>query len=199
MRPSSPYLPSPSLARSLLPSYLLFPQGCIVTGCMDSKIRVFDADGTLCQTLEGHNKGVISFSWTRDGSLVSGAWDGVAILWDLGSGQPILRFGPHENGVNVLCLPDGRLATTSTGEAVNGKPANFRLRFWDLLSGQQLGDSIEDHGGPIRSLIYLPYVQGMATTSNDGSVMLRSPDGVGLASLLHPVQDDGSLPMVLNW
>jgi hypothetical protein len=50
-------------------------------------------------------------------------------------------------GVHVLGLPDGRIATTSTGEAVDGKPANFKLRIWDAATGRQLGDSICDHAG----------------------------------------------------
>ena len=91
-----------------------FPEGAIISGSLDFKIRVFsaatpatttpatatvdeDAGGasasassssTLLQlqlTLEGHTKGVISFSWTSDGMLISGGWDGTARIWDLGA------------------------------------------------------------------------------------------------------------------
>jgi WD40 repeat protein len=127
--------------------------GFIVTGCMDCKIRVYDTTGNPVMVLEGHVKGVISFSWTAGGSLISGSWDGTAKIWDLSrNGLLTHSLGPHENGVNVLGLPDGRIATTSTGEAVDGKPANYRLRLWDGTTAAQIGESISDHGGSIRSI-----------------------------------------------
>jgi WD40 repeat protein len=153
----------------------------------------------LVTTLEGHSKGVISFSWTSCGQLLSGGWDGLAILWNLASNTVLRRFGPHENGVNVLGLPNGLVATTSTGESVESKPANFKLRLWNPTTGLQVGPTIEDHGGPIRSIAFLPGVEGMITTSNDGSVVLRSGDGQAIEALMHPLQEDGSPPMVLNW
>lgn len=112
-----------------------FPDGCIVTGCMDSKIRIFDSIGNPIHEIIGHEKGVISFSWTSTGDLISGSWDGTARLWSLEQSsmtqmvQSQCKFilGSHENGVHVLGLPDGRIVTTSTGEAVNEKPANFKV------------------------------------------------------------------------
>eukprot|EP01039_Chlorochromonas_danica_P003554 gene3555-3892_t len=180
------------------PTREAYPEGLIITGCLDSKIRVFDSSGNLLKYLLGHSKGVISFSWTTNNLLVSGGWDGLAIVWDVFSGTELIRLGPHENGVNVLGLPNGLIATTSTGESVNGKPDNFKLRLWDPSTGQLVSDPIVDHGGPIRSINYLPGVDGLITTSNDGSVMLRGSDGQALEALLHPLQDDNSHPMVLQ-
>eukprot|EP01031_Cornospumella_fuschlensis_P032032 gene32032-38734_t len=182
---------SPDISREF------YPEGCIISGCLDSKIRIFDVDGTLGQTLEGHSKGVISFSWTSTRQLLSGSWDGTAILWDVATGSLVRRFGPQENGVNVLALKGDLVATTSTGESVDGKPANFKLRIWNMTTGE-LVSTHEDHGGPIRSIAALPGVDGMLTSSNDGSVMLRSGEGQSIEQLLHPVQEDGTLPMVLN-
>ena len=69
---------------------------------MDSKIRVYDTIGNPIAVLEGHTKGVISFSWTSDGLLVSGSWDGTAKIWhidvDIGKGICVKTLGPHENG-----------------------------------------------------------------------------------------------------
>ena len=42
-------------------------------------------------------------------------------------GTLIHTLGPHENGVHVLGMADGRILTTSTGESVNEKPANFQV------------------------------------------------------------------------
>ena len=173
--------------------------GLVITGCMDSVIRVYDTIGNPSMVLEGHEKGIISFSWTASGLLISGSWDGTAKIWDLNqNGALVNTLGPHENGVHVLGLSDGRIATTSTGEAVNGKPANFKLRFWDSNTGKQIGDSISDHSGSIRSITNIPGVAGFATTSNDGTVALRGSDGNIIGSMMHPPQEDGSPPFVLD-
>ena len=174
-------------------------RGFTITGCMDCKIRVLDSSNNQIMILSGHEKGVISFSWTANGCLISGSWDGTAKVWDLDrNGQLINSLGPHENGVNVLGLHDGRIATTSTGEAVNGKPANFKLRLWDSGTGTLIGDGIADHSGSIRSIISVPGLDGFATTSNDGTVALRSSDGSIMGSMMHPPQEDGSPPFVLG-
>ncbi len=55
----------------------------------------------------------------------------------------LMELGPHENGVQVLGLSNGTIATTSTGESVNGKPANFKLRLWDASTGSY-DDDVED-------------------------------------------------------
>ena len=54
-----------------------------------------------------------------------------------------MELGPHENGVQVLGLSNGTIATTSTGESVNGKPANFKLRLWDASTGSY-DDDVDD-------------------------------------------------------
>ena len=59
-----------------------------------------------------------------------------------------MELGPHENGVQVLGLSNGTIATTSTGESVNGKPANFKLRLWDASTGSyddDVDDDVEDN------------------------------------------------------
>jgi phospholipase A-2-activating protein len=113
----------------------VFPEGCIITGCMDNKIRLFDPVGNPLLEITGHNKGVISFSWTNTGNLISGSWDGTARIWEFQlsslsnsiTSNCLYILGPHENGVHVLGMKDGRIITTSTGESVNEKPANFQV------------------------------------------------------------------------
>lgn len=156
-------------------------------------------NGELLETLPGHGKGVISFSWTVNNQLVSGSWDGTAKLWDLTALTNVLTLGPHENGVQVLGLANGFIATTSTGESVNGKPANFKLRIWDPATGKQVGDDIQDHAGSIRCIVPLPAIDGFATTSNDGAVVMRSIDGQPIDVMTHPETEDGSAAFVFGW
>lgn len=175
---------------------------------MDHAIRFFDAIGNPILLLLGHEKGIISFSWSTSGQLISGSWDGTARVWDFTqdsvSGQIIanstLKLGPHENGVHVLGGCGGNtIVTTSTGESVNERPANFQIRLWNGSTGQQLGASIKDHGGSIRCICAVPGVGGFATGANDGCVNLRASDGSVIGSMFHPCQEDGSPPFVLDW
>eukprot|EP00605_Chrysophyceae_sp_TOSAG23-4_P001333 GSChrysophyteH1.ASY1.ANO1.1450.1 assembled CDS len=150
-----------------------YPAGVIVTGCMDSVVRIYDpSTHELLLSCEGHTKGVISLSWTAKNKLISGSWDGTARLWDLDlGGACLMELTGHENGVNVLGLPSGHILTSSTGESVNSKPANFQLRLWNPTNGKQLGPSRTDHDGPIRSLAaYSRNSCGFLSSSNDGSV-----------------------------
>ena len=180
----------------------MYPHGCIITGCKDSKIRIFSPDGEPMMLLEGHTNGVISFSWTSTGKLISGSWDGTAKIWDLAAGGACLHTLPgHENGVNVLGLGDGQIVTTSTGESVNDRPANFQIRFWDATTGKQVGSSIKDHDGSIRSICAIPGICAFATSSNDGSVRVRSTEDLGQNTLgvcYHRPSEDGTMPFLLH-
>lgn len=168
---------------------------------MDNKIRIFNDESVLVAELVGHSKGVISFSWMTDKAfhLLSGSWDGTALLWDIQTCQSLQKFGPHENGVHVLGLSNGFVATTSTGESVNGKPANFQLRFWHPITGQQVGSSMKEHTGSIRSIAALPMIDGFLTSGNDGAVIMRSLDGAVIDTVYHNLSEDGAAPFVLDW
>lgn len=189
----------------------MFPDGLLITGCYDAIIRVYSLllDNTLLMNLHGHEKGTISFSWTYSSvscdsknrcNLVSGSWDGSARIWDLQNGGVCLFvLGNQENGIHVLGLESiNIIVTTSTGESINGKVDNYKIRFWDALTGKQVGNSICGHSGSIRSICSIPSIAGFATTSNDGSVVIRSSDGESVSQLFHPLTDDGMPTFVLD-
>jgi phospholipase A-2-activating protein len=178
------------------------PEGCVVTGCMDGIIRVYSADfSSQLMQLRGHaeKKGVISLAFNCDHSLLfSGSWDGSAIAWDLEKEHHaalVRQFPGHENGVHVLGLADGSLATVSSGEAVNSQPANFKLRLWDVSSGEKKAE-IYDHRASIRSIKHTAL--GFMTTANDGTIALRTADGERIGEVCHPLQDDGSPAIILD-
>lgn len=170
-----------------------YADGVFVTGCHDSNIRVYhpQTEEQLLK-LEGHTKGVISFSWTSLNKLVSGSWDGSARIWDLElGGACLMELLGHENGVSVLGLNSGTILTASTGENVNGKPANFALRVWDAATGTQQGKAIEHHDGSIRDICAVRGLnQGFATTSNDGSIRVYTVDEQSPGTPMHVA--DGS-------
>ena len=79
----------------------------------------------------------------------------------------------------VLGLPNGDIATGSSGKAENGMHVGYKLR---IYRGEQLVCEQEDHGSAIRQLALVPGV-GFASASNDGSVIIRSVDGTALSRL----------------
>lgn len=171
------------------------PQGGLVTGCMDKVIRVYDLLGQRQRQLKGHDGGVISFSWTAAGQLISGSWDGTAKIWDVAAGVCVTTLGGHENGVCVLGFPDGKVATGSTGRQDGGQVVDFQIRIWDQ-SGQQI-KTLREHSGPVRSLDLSPGV-GFMSTSNDGTARLWSLDGAALAVMPHPATREGQPAFVLQ-
>ncbi|HLL75154.1 MAG TPA: TIR domain-containing protein, partial [Pyrinomonadaceae bacterium] len=73
------------------PSFALSPDGRLLAtgGTNENPIKLWDAEtGELKLTLEGHDKGVLSLAFSRDGrTLVSGSYDDTARLWDAQTGQ----------------------------------------------------------------------------------------------------------------
>ncbi|CAM9388989.1 unnamed protein product [Pylaiella littoralis] len=171
------------------------PQGGLVTGCMDKLVRVYDHLGKQHRALQGHEGGVISFSWTAGGQLLSGSWDGSAKVWDVASGACLVTLGGHENGVCVLGLPDGKLVTGSTGRQDSGRVVDFQIRIWSE-NGQQI-KTLKEHSGPVRSLDLAPGF-GFLSTSNDGNARLWSLDGTPLATMPHPATREGEPAFVLQ-
>jgi phospholipase A-2-activating protein len=164
------------------------PTGGFVTGSMDKCIRIYNSEGTIVRQLLGHSLGVISLSFLPDPRyLISGSWDGTARVWDLKEECRCVSTLPdHENGVCVLGLSDGNIATGSTGRQENNKVVGFCVRIWQpvSLSEWDLVSKHTDHTGPVRSLSHAP--QGFLSTSNDGTICLRSNNGESLCQISHP-------------
>lgn len=161
-----------------------------VTGCKDSKIRVFDATTNVLQaTLEGHEKPVTSLALVSTGSsenhyLVSGSWDGTAKVWDLSRKAMLATLPDHENsvcvtGLSAVGLPANtcRIATGSAGIAQGNQISGHAVRLWtvNVATGdiQRTHQVANDHEGPIRDIALLSN-DILATCSNDGTVRIRS-------------------------
>ncbi|RYY37114.1 hypothetical protein EON62_01325 [archaeon] len=124
-------------ALTRIPASSAFPQGGVASGCADKCIRLFTMDDTLQLTqhsvLTGHTGGVLSLSWTADGKLLSGSWDGTARVWDVASGTCVHVLEGHENGTCVVGLPNGNIVVGSTGRKNEANQhVDYKLRVWTL-------------------------------------------------------------------
>ncbi len=170
----------------------LCPLGRIVTGSLDKMVRIYGEEGdSPVSVLSGHEGGVISLGWTTCGRLLSGSWDGTCKIWDVKSGKGgvcVATLSGHFNGVCVLGLPNGYIATGSTGRQDGSSIVDCDIRIWDA-SGSLIRTS-KDHNGPVRSLGLVTDV-GFVSGSNDGTLRLWSFDGDALQIMPHPNRGDG--------
>ena len=70
-----------------------------------------DKDGNPVRVFEGHNLTVNSLSQGKAGELVSGSWDGSAIVWNTETGEQIAKLEGHQHAVTVLALGNGLIIT----------------------------------------------------------------------------------------
>ncbi|CAK5183605.1 unnamed protein product [Aphanomyces euteiches] len=137
---------------------LLSSAGGFVTGGMDMHVRVFtkatkEQEFVCVIKLEGHTSGVISLTWTqeKESILLSGSWDGTCRGWDIRSQTCRFVLPDHENGVCVLGLSNGRIATGSTGRQQGNQVVDACIRMWDAVSpfNYTLMKTLTDHQGQL--------------------------------------------------
>lgn len=77
-----------------------------------------DGNGNPSQMFEGHEGAVNSLSQATADELVSGSWDGTAMVWDTATGKCKAKLGGHQHAVSVLVLPNGIIITGSQDNAI---------------------------------------------------------------------------------
>ncbi|GFE54783.1 phospholipase A-2-activating protein [Babesia ovis] len=125
----------------------------------DRKIHRFNLMGQKVGTFVGHEDVVCSLEEFDEGQrIVSGSWDGTAIVWNVLTGVMEYRVGGNPYKYSVYCkvISDGTLITGMT---------NGDLCFWK--SGT-LNKTLQAHSGVIRAIS----IKGdtLLTCSNDCSV-----------------------------
>jgi phospholipase A-2-activating protein len=176
---------------------------------MDGVIRIFSQEGSMTGFCAEHTGGVISLApfEAEDGTLflLSGSWDGTARMWDLATCTSVQEFKSTtmENGIKVCQLPNGSVATGSTGykDEDTGLPTGFHIRLWKPSSGEcykTISPGSEGHTGGIRCLATVPNF-GFLTSSNDGSAKLRNVHGDRILTMHGPITgDDGTAGFVME-
>eukprot|EP00941_MAST-03F_sp_MAST-3F-sp1_P001352 g1352.t1 len=168
------------------------PQGGFATGSLDRPlkkageccpVRIFNLSGTEVMTLRGHTQGVVSLALTANGQLVSGSWDGTARVWNLDEEKCTHVLKGHENAVQVLALPNGNVATGSSGATMNDDKtrSDCKLRIWSLDTPEtgRVVNVHTDHLLYIRSLCNARGFDDLCFMSGagDAKIVLRSLDG----------------------
>ncbi len=133
------------------------PDGTVVSGGVDGKLRVFDASsGTQIHIVEGHSPGITSVDSSRDGRLVASAGrDGAIRIWNTDDGECVRTLEGHRGSVHDVVF-------TSRGEVASaGEDGSIRL--WPLEEGA-LPELLADGGDAVLAV----------TTSDDGRYLVSA-------------------------
>ena len=152
-------------------------QLAIATGDADrptkkGSVCVFDLDGQLLHTFDGHKRIVTSVAFSPDGKLLaSGSVDQSIKLWDLAAGKEIRELEGHSRPVNSLLFINGGkyLVSVCGGNAVGGN----ELKLWEVETGKDLA-TVPAHESRIQQVAVSADGRRLATVSYDKSAKVFS-------------------------
>jgi WD40 repeat protein len=146
----------------------------IASASGDQTIKIWQGNGTLLKTLQGHSNAVYEVAFSPDGQLLASASsDKTVKLWTR-DGKLWKTLTGH-NGVvdSVAFSPDGQLIASGSQD----KTIKLWTREGILLN------TLTGHGDSILGLAFSPDSQHLASASWDNTIKLWTRDGTLLATL----------------
>lgn len=138
--------------------------GLLLTGSLDSHVRVFNGYGNQVVFLSGHEDEISAVAWAPDGSTAASASeDGCAKVWQWNEGVCLATLALHQDSVtSVAYAPDsGKLATSG---------ADGTARVW-TLTGSCLHSTPkpDEELAEVTRVVWSPCGTRIATSSLDGT------------------------------
>ncbi|KAK4035672.1 hypothetical protein OUZ56_027758 [Daphnia magna] len=152
-----------------------FPGGCVITGCQDGKIRVYNPGSVNpTSTFTGHSDTVCALI-TRPGFLLSGSWDKTARLWQ-SDGAPIVTLSGHAAAVWAIeflhCPNSASEVLILTGSA------DKTIKLW---KGDSPFQSFKGHTDCVRALAVCDSNRFLSA-ANDATIRLWITSGDCIAT-----------------
>ena len=151
--------------------------GLIVTGSEDRTVKLWQPDGTLLNTLVGHQAAVwdVAFSPTsldkegKGGIIASASRDRTVKLWNRG-GQLVDTFRGHQDEVlGVAFSSDSQLIASASRDRT--------VKLWN--PDGKLVDTLHDHKSSVWKAVFSPDGQMIVTASEDKTIKLWKLDDRG--------------------
>ncbi len=140
------------------------PDGSVLAVPSGKSLRLYDVPSwTLLHTLDAHTEGVWRASFSPDGTrVVTTADDGMAIVWDVATGDELGRLEGHSGGVfHALYTPDGERILTASREGMIG--------VWDAQFLSPI-TRLAGHDSYVWSLTFAPGTDTLVSTSGDATL-----------------------------
>ena len=90
--------------------------------------------------LTEHEEPITALKYSFDGRfLITGAQDGIVIIWSTSTGTPVHRLNRHQSAVTAIAMhPDGQRMVTAGIRPM--------LILWDISTGEELGNYLAEFG-----------------------------------------------------
>jgi WD40 repeat protein len=144
----------------------------VATAGDDQKIHTWNADnGTAIETFRGHKGPVFVVAFSGNGTLVSGAADRSAVVWDLDAGWTLERTigtgdasSPISDRVNAVRFsPDGNRLATGGGEPTRGG----EIKIWQVADGKLAQSFTNVHSDAVFGLDFSADGKYLASSAAD--------------------------------
>jgi WD40 repeat protein/tetratricopeptide (TPR) repeat protein len=150
----------------------------LASGCVDHKIRVWDAaTGALLHALAVQEGEIHSVTFSSNGEwLASGGEDSMIRLWDATTGALLRTLEGHKGGIHSV-------AFSSNGQWLVSASQDDTIKLWDVTEGSLLRTQ-EGHTDAVWSVTFSPDGKRLASGSGDNTIQLwDAATGILLRSL----------------
>lgn len=139
----------------------------LASAARDRTVKLWQPNGKLIATLQGHLGSVTSVDINQDGLIASSGWDGAIYLWQP-QGVLLRKIPVHKEPVySVRFSPDGQYFLTTS--------ADNTARIW-TVSGQAV-QTLNANQGRVYWASYSPDNRFIATAGEDGTIALWTAQG----------------------
>ena len=162
--------------KSLVWKVSFSPDGLMIASVSDDKtIKLWNRDGTLRKTFNGHNRSVYNVTFSPDGKKLASASDDKTVkIWDL-HGTLLKTFKGHTaTAYDVSFSPDGKTIASSSFDNT--------VKLWNL-DGTLL--KTLHHKDWVYAVSFSPDGKKLASASDDKTVKIWDLNGTLLKTLSH--------------